>query len=250
MMKRIQLVIAYDGTDFCGFQKQHGLRTVEGELEKALQKVHKGKEVAVFASGRTDTGVHARGQVVHFDTDLAVPEDRWIQALAPVLPEDVQVVASKEVAQGFHARYDAVKKQYRYRVLSAKNPDVFRRHYVHHVFTPLCIEAMREAASTCIGTHDFTSFCSAKAVVTDKVRTISRFDICEEGDEIVFIIEGDGFLYHMVRILVGTLIEIGQKKRQAVEMKQILAAKNRQAAGPTVTGSGLYLSKVFYNEKE
>lgn len=245
-MKRIQLVIAYDGTDFCGFQKQPGLRTVEGELEKALEKVHKGKEIPIIASGRTDTGVHARGQVAHFNTDLAVPEDRWIQVLAPYLPDDMQVIKSKEVSPRFHARYDAVRKQYRYRVLSAKNPDVFRRHYVHHVFTPLCLNSMREAVSYCIGTHDFTSFCSAKAVIEDKVRTISRFEIREEGDELVFIIEGNGFLYNMVRILVGTLLQIGQKKRPPEDMKRILAAKNRQAAGPTVSGCGLYLWKVYY----
>lgn len=247
-MKRIQLVIAYDGTDFCGFQKQPGLRTVEGELEKALAKVHKGKEIPIIASGRTDTGVHARGQVAHFNTDLAVPEDRWIQVLAPYLPDDMQVIKSKEVSTRFHARYDAVRKQYRYRVLSAKNPDVFRRHYVHHVFMPLCLNSMREAASYCIGTHDFTSFCSAKAVIEDKVRTISRFEIRKEGDELVFIIEGNGFLYNMVRILVGTLLQIGQKKRPPEDMKRILAAKNRQAAGPTVSGCGLYLWKVYYTD--
>ncbi|MED3647938.1 tRNA pseudouridine(38-40) synthase TruA [Halalkalibacterium halodurans] len=247
-MKRIGLKVAYDGTDFAGYQIQPNERTVQGELESVLKNIHKGMSIRVTASGRTDTGVHARGQIVHFDTSLSFPVDRWPIALNSQLPADIRVLEAADVPADFHARYSAKTKEYRYRVLTSAQADVFRRNYTYHVRYPLDVEAMQRAAVQLLGTHDFSSFCTAKAEVEDKVRTIEDVALWREGDELIFSIRGNGFLYNMVRIIVGTLLEIGAGKRSAEEVAKILAARSREAAGKTAPGHGLILWSVEYDE--
>ncbi|MCL6617353.1 MAG: tRNA pseudouridine(38-40) synthase TruA [Anoxybacillus ayderensis] len=245
-MRRIKCTIAYDGTHFAGYQIQQQKRTVQGELEHALSIIHKGQFVRVYASGRTDATVHAYGQVIHFDTPLAIPDEKWPKALNALLPDDVIVKEASEVPSSFHARFSVKKKEYRYRVwIGEKN--VFLRHYVYYYPYKLHVMAMNEALRYVIGTHDFTSFCSAKTEIDDKVRTIYEAEVIQEGEELIFRLVGNGFLYNMVRIIVGTVLEVGRGERRAEEMKTILQQKNRSAAGKTAPGHGLYLWHVSYD---
>lgn len=246
-MERIKCTIAYDGINFCGYQIQPQHRTVQQEIEKALQKVHKGEAVRVQASGRTDSTVHAKGQVIHFDTPLSLAERQWMNALNTMLPDDVIVRQVEKKTEDFHARYGVEKKEYRYRVLLSKTADVFRRHYVYQHPYALEIEAIRKAIPYFIGTHDFTSFCSAKTDKKDKVRTIYEIDLMEQGDELVFRFVGNGFLYNMVRIIVGTLLSVGQGKIAPESIPDILKKQDRSFAGKMVPGHGLYLWQVNYN---
>ncbi|WP_078429447.1 tRNA pseudouridine(38-40) synthase TruA [Alkalihalobacterium alkalinitrilicum] len=245
-MRRFKCVISYDGTDFSGYQVQPQRRTVQGELEKALKTIHKNQTVQVFASGRTDASVHAVGQVIHFDTPLHIPTEKWGQALAANLPDDITIRNVQGVNPDFHARFHAVRKEYRYRVLNHKLSDVFRRRYTYHVPYEINIDVMKEATNFLIGTHDFTSFCSTGSPVEDKIRTIYQLEILIEEDEIIFSIQGNGFLYNMVRIIVGTLLEVGTGKRDVKDIKDIILAKDRAMAGKTAPGHGLYLWEVDY----
>ncbi len=239
--------VAYDGTFFNGFQVQPKGRTIQAEIETGLRKLHKGKKVKIFASGRTDTFVHAKGQIFHFDTDLEIPIERWHNALQTVLPGDIEVREISEAHQEFHARYDVVSKEYRYFVQRGRRMDVFRRHYRYFYPYQLSVENMREAAKYLIGTHDFTSFCSAKTDKEDKVRTIYSIDILEKEDELEFRLIGDGFLRNMVRILVGTLLEIGRGRRRAEDISKVLDSRDRERAGHTAPGHGLFLWEVNYD---
>lgn len=247
-MPRIKCTISYDGTNFSGYQVQPGKRTVQGELERALEKLNKGIFIRVSASGRTDAGVHARGQVVHFDTTLEMEPARWQIALNSLLPDDIAVSLAEYAKPDFHARFDAVGKEYRYFLFQSKHRDPFQRNYAYQFQYELDHGLMREAASDLLGTHDFTSFCSAKTEVEDRVRTVQEIDFFEENGLLVFRFVGDGFLYNMVRILVGTLLEVGTGRREAGSMLQLLAEKDRTKAGKTAPGHGLYLWKVFYEE--
>jgi len=245
-MQRYKCTISYDGTLFSGYQVQPGKRTVQSEIEEALRKLHKGRTIRISASGRTDAGVHARGQVIHFDSPLQIPEDRWVKALHSLLPDDIAILKVEKAAPDFHARFDAKGKEYRYFIRLSDVKDPFTRHYQFQYGYHLNIEKMKEAASYLIGTHDFTSFCSAKTEVEDRVRTLQRIEIDKDGDQLMFRFAGDGFLYNMVRILVGTLLEAGRGLRQPAEMKAILAGKDRSLAGKTAASHGLYLWEVFY----
>ncbi|KFF56630.1 MULTISPECIES: tRNA pseudouridine(38-40) synthase TruA [Bacillus] len=245
---RLKCTISYDGHLFNGYQVQPGKRTVQDELEKALAVLHKSKErIPVVSSGRTDSGVHAAGQVIHFDTPLAIPAERWPYALNALLPDDIAVKQAEIADDGFHARFSAVKKEYRYFVYTEKHPDVFKRHYAYHFSYRLSVQDMREAAKHLIGTHDFTSFCAAKTEVQDKVRTIYELDWTETDDGLQMRITGSGFLYNMVRIIVGTLLDAGIGKISPDDVKSMLEAKDREAAGRTAPGHGLYLWNVYYD---
>ena len=200
-MQRIKCTVAYDGSPFAGYQVQPGKRTVQLEIEKALSAIHKGDQVKITASGRTDAGVHAKGQVFHFDTVLSIPQEKWPTVLNSKLPPEIVVTSAEEVEEGFHARFSAVKKEYRYSVYQTKTADPFKRDFALHYPFPLNIEEMRRAAEFLIGEHDFTSFCSAKTEVEDKVRTIHSIEIEASEEEITFSYIGNGFLYNMVRIL-------------------------------------------------
>lgn len=247
-MPRLKCIISYDGTQFSGYQVQPGKRTVQGEIQKALTKLNKGVNIRVSASGRTDAGVHARGQVIHFDTSLEIEPARWQIALNSLLPDDIAVSSAEIVHQDFHARFDAAGKEYRYFLLLSKHRDPFQRNYAYQYPLELNYDAMREASKHLLGTHDFTSFCSAKTEVEDRIRTLKEIDFYEENGMLVFRFVGNGFLYNMVRILVGTLLEVGNGRRAADTMQSLLASKDRTLAGKTAPGHGLYLWQVFYDE--
>lgn len=245
-MQRYKAIISYDGTGFLGYQVQPKGRTVQAELEAALEKIHKGIPVKVTASGRTDAGVHAKGQVIHFDSPLAIPEDRWVVALNSLLPEDLAVLFVEKADSAFHARFDAAGKEYRYQLQLSGFRDPFQRNYVYRYPYALNLEAMREASRYLLGTHDFTSFCAAKTEVQDKVRTIKEIDFLLDGDLLTIRFVGNGFLYNMVRILVGTLLSVGSGDLSPEEIPSILEKKDRSAAGKTAPARGLYLWEVHY----
>ncbi|MBM7573060.1 tRNA pseudouridine(38-40) synthase TruA [Aquibacillus albus] len=248
-MDRIQCIISYDGTNFSGYQIQPNGRTVQAEVEKALTRMHKGLPIRVIASGRTDARVHAVGQVIHFDTSLNIPIQNWRQAFNALLPEDIRVKEVKRASNEFHARYDVVEKEYRYFILNTENEDVFLRNYTYHVRQPLDMKAMSEACDYLEGTHDFTSFCAANTSVKDKTRTLYDVSCFQEDGKVVFVFKGSGFLYNMVRILVGTLIEVGKGKRPPLNMKRVIDLQDRGAAGKTAPPQGLYLWNVNYEKR-
>jgi tRNA pseudouridine38-40 synthase len=245
-MNRYKCIISYDGSEFSGYQVQPKKRTVQSVIEAVLTKMHKGSPVKISASGRTDAGVHAKGQVIHFDSPLSLPKEKWELALNSMLPEDISVRSVEDVDPSFHARFDASGKEYRYFLYQSPKRDPFQRNYAFHYPYPLSLEAMREACTYLLGTHDFTSFCSARTEVEDKVRTIETIEILQEEERVSFRFVGNGFLYNMVRILVGTLVEVGSGKRTPEEIVEILEKKDRRFAGKTAPGQGLYLWKVFY----
>lgn len=245
-MNRFKCTIAYDGTNFLGFQVQPNGRTVQGDIEKALYKLHKGVEIRIHPSGRTDAGVHACGQVIHFDSPLSIPIDRWQVALNTLLPDDIVVVAVENVNTDFHARYNVVKKEYRYFLLNQKERDVFRKNHSYYYPYPVDLDRMIEGTKYLLGTHDFTSFCSTKSDKENKIRTIEEIEIWKDNNELVFRFVGDGFLYNMVRIIVGTLLKVGQGKLEPKDVKVILEKKDRQAAGKTAAPQGLHLWRVWY----
>jgi tRNA pseudouridine38-40 synthase len=245
-MIRYKCIISYDGSGFSGYQVQPNKRTVQSQIESVLAKIHKGSVVKIAASGRTDAGVHAKGQVIHFDSALSLPEDKWELALNSMLPEDISVLSVEKADSAFHVRFDASRKEYRYFLYQSPKRDPFQRNYAYHYPYPLNLAVMRKACTFLLGTHDFSSFCSARTEVEDKVRTIETIEISQDGDRISFRFIGNGFLYNMVRILVGTLIEVGSGKRQPEEIVGILEKRDRRYAGKTAPGQGLYLWKVFY----
>lgn len=244
---KVKCTVSYDGSQFYGYQVQPNKRTVQSEIEEALTKLHKGEEVKIFASGRTDAGVHAVGQVFHFDTKLRIPEVRWPLALNSLLPEDIVITSASYVEPEFHARFDVVKKEYRYILNQEEIKDVFKRKYCFHYPYKLDLQSIEKACDLLSGTHDFTSFCAAKTEVEDKVRTLYSIDVIKEDNEIIFCFIGSGFLYNMVRILVGTLLEIGQGIKSFEDIPAILKGRDRRLSGKTVPGHGLYLWKVYYD---
>ncbi|WP_100334340.1 tRNA pseudouridine(38-40) synthase TruA [Bacillus alkalisoli] len=249
-MNRVMCIVSYDGTSFQGYQVQPNERTVQGEIQKTLSKIHKGEEVKVTGSGRTDAKVHAVGQVIHFDTPLSLHEEAWKKALNANLPSDIRIVSSQKISENFHARFDVERKEYRYKIDISKDQSVFMRNYAYHYPFELNESSIRNAMSYLLGTHDFTSFCSAKTEVEDKVRTIYELELLEEDSFLTVRIVGNGFLYNMVRIIVGTLLEIGQGKKDSTEIFTILEKKDRSSAGKTAPAHGLYLWKVNYKDVE
>ena len=247
-MRRLKAIISYDGTNFAGYQVQPGERTVQLELEKVLSIMHKGKHVKVTASGRTDARVHATGQVIHFDTPLLIPCEKYAKALNVQLPRDIRVLDVEEVSDEFHARYSVKGKRYRYIWSCEQIQSPFRRHYtVETNGIKPDVETMREAAEAILGTHDFSCFCAANTSVVDKVRTVAKLELDWHGEELHMTIEGNGFLYNMVRIIAGTLWEVGTGKRDVGSVEEAIASGDRGKAGKTAPAHGLYLEKVYYN---
>ncbi|MBU8880211.1 tRNA pseudouridine(38-40) synthase TruA [Bacillus sp. FJAT-29790] len=245
-MQRYKCIVSYDGTRFAGYQVQPNKLTVQSEIERALNKLHKGIDIKISASGRTDAGVHAKGQVFHFDSQLNIPCSKWAVALNSLLPDDIVIVKVEAAESDFHARFDAKGKEYRYYVHLSPTRDPFRRNFAYQYPYSLDIRAMKEALPYLIGKHDFTSFCSAKTDVEDKVREITKIELHEDGELLVFRFVGNGFLYNMVRILVGTLIEVGSGGMAPHSIPEIVEGKDRALAGKTAPGQGLYLWEVFY----
>lgn len=248
-MRRLKATVQYDGTHFNGYQIQDEGRTVQQQIDRALRKIHKDDSIISVASGRTDTGVHALGQVIHFDTPLTIPEERWCIAMNTLLPSDVRIIAVEEVASDFHARYDATGKTYLYKWERTPIQSPFHRNYAVHIgYHYPDVDKMRQAAKHFVGTHDFTSFCSTKTATTNRVRTIQKLSIEEFGDELHMTIEGDGFLYNMVRTIAGMLLAVGRGQYDPDSIVEILAAKNRKKAAKTAPSHGLYLVEVHYTE--
>jgi len=246
---RLRATISYDGSGFSGYQVQPNGRTVQEEIEKVLTKMHQGTFTRITASGRTDTGVHAMGQVIHFDSPLTIPPIGWVKGLNAQLPADVRVFEVEQVADDFHARYDVCWKTYRYKWTLETIPMPFERHMVSHVpGKQPDIWRMQQAAQALLGEHDFQSFSATNTSIQDFVRTIYDVRLESHGNQLHLVVTGNGFLYNMVRILAGTLWEIGIGKKQPEDMAGIIAAKDRSKAGKTAPPQGLYLEKVGYEE--
>ena len=242
-MKRIELVVAYDGTAYHGWQLQPGAPTIEGELNKALSSLLQ-ERIQVIGASRTDSGVHALGNIAVFDTETRIPPEKLSYALNQRLPEDIRIQKSFETVPDFHPRHCSSRKTYEYRILNTPFPRPTRRLYTYFTYVPLDVERMRAGAAFLVGEHDFKSFCSTAAVVETTVRRIDEIRVEKEGDEIVIRVCGGGFLYNMVRIIAGTLMEVGRGSLAPFHIKEILEAKDRQAAGSTAPANGLTLIKI------
>ncbi len=256
MEKNILLTVEYDGSRFHGWQEQPGVRTVQGELQRALSRVI-GCETKVAGTSRTDAGVHALGQCCSFRTETGMPTERFPLAVNNVLAAgrngvspkvpDVRVISAEEMPCGFHARSSCKGKMYRY-IISLGEPDVFRRSYRYFVKGGLDIDAMSAAARYIVGMHDFAAFQSSGGTPRKTtVRTIFSADVINSGSDVVIEIAGDGFLYNMVRIIAGTLVETGQGRRSPEDMAVTIASRERSFAGHTAPPEGLYLAKIWFN---
>lgn len=249
-MRRIRLVVAYDGTNYSGWQMQNNAVTIEGELRKGLRNLL-GEEIELIGASRTDAGVHAMGNLAVFDTESQIPEDKFAIALNHFLPEDIRVQCSDEVSLEYHPRYQKTEKTYEYTVLNTKIALPAWRLYSYHVYQNLNVGEIKKAAQILEGEHDFSAFCSAGSQVKSKVRTIYEVSIHEEpivaengGKIIRFRVRGNGFLYNMVRIVVGTLLEVGMERRTVESVREALVTGKRQKAGPTAPPQGLVLLKI------
>ncbi len=251
-LRRYKLTIAYDGTEFHGWQKQVSgnggrLRTVAGVVEAALLRVLK-QPIDLVGASRTDTGVHARGQVAHFDAAISIPIERLTMAINSRLPRDIDVLGAQVVSPTFHAIRGAVSKQYRYFIHNTTHRPLERRHHVWHCWWDLDIDRMRDAAARLVGTHDFEGFSSAGHGRTTTVRTIHTCDVLRRRDapQVEIVVAGDGFLYNMVRIIAGTLVEVGRSHLEPHVMDKVLESRNRRDAGPRVPACGLWLEWIAY----
>ena len=248
-MKRVKLIVAYDGTNYCGWQVQPNGETIESMLNRHLTELLK-EEIHVIGASRTDSGVHADGNVAVFDTNARMPADRISYAMNTRLPADIRIQDSCEVPPDFHPRFQQTVKTYEYRICNRRFPNPIERLYSLFYYWDLDLEKMQKAASCLVGTHDFTSFCTKKEEVTNHVRRIYELDLTRSGDMIILRIRGNGFLYNMVRILTGTLLEVGLGDRSLPEVRLALEGKDRSLAGFTAPPQGLFLVDVFYPAAE
>lgn len=254
MTKNYFLKISYDGTNFCGWQRQPGSRTVCGELEAALFRLT-GEQIKLDGCSRTDSGVHALGQCASFSADIKIPTQNLARALNNILAEDrlesignVRILEAKEMPEGFHARFSSKGKSYIYKIKMCREPSVFDRTFYYQVSRPLDVGLMRRAAEYIVGEHDFACFQSAGSPKESTVRTVYGIEITQNNEENVMQIEvsGNGFLYNMVRIIVGTLVEVGMGKRSPESVDFAIKSQNRQNSGHTAPPQGLYLNEIFY----
>ncbi len=246
-MRRVLLTLEYDGTCYSGWQRQQNGLAVQQVLEEALSRAT-GENITVTGASRTDAGVHALGQAAHFDTDSRIPPEKYPFVLNTMLPPDVRVHTGREVPPGFHARFMTSGKRYTYRILNSRHGTAIRRHTHVHVPVPLLLSPMREAAQTLLGTHDFVAFQASGGTARTTVRTIRLCELTQSQDEFTLVIEGNAFLYNMVRIIAGTLIEIGQGKREADAFARAFVSLNRLDLGVTAPPHGLELTRVYYPE--
>ena len=247
-MPRIALGLEYDGSRFFGWQKQPGGATVQDALESVLAEVA-GAAIATIAAGRTDRGVHARLQVVHFDTAAQRPLSAWVRGVNALLPPPVAVLWAHEVADDFHARYSALSRSYRYELLNRAVRPALSASYTGWFHLPLDVPAMREAAAGLVGEHDFSAFRSSECQAKSPVRTIQALSIERRGERIDFAIRANAFLHHMVRNLVGTLVYVGKGKHPPQWAKEVLESRERVRAAPTFGPQGLYLETIEYEPK-
>ena len=243
--KRIRLTVAYDGTNYCGWQVQNNGITIESELNRCLTDLF-GEEIKVIGASRTDSGVHALGNIAVFDTNARMPAEKVSYALNQRLPEDIRIQASEEVAPDWHPRHCDSRKTYEYRIYRGQFPMPVKRLYSYFTYHELDVEKMRRAADYLLGEHDFKSFCQTGAQVETTVRTIHSLEVEEQGQDVIIRVCGNGFLYNMVRIIAGTLMEVGQGRRTPESMQTVLEACDRQKAGPTAPAHGLMLMKYEF----
>jgi len=244
-VRNIKLILAYDGGNYHGFQRQNNAVSVQNVLEKKLAIVF-GGEIKLAASGRTDTGVHAYGQVVSFFTEGTIPIDRVVRAINSHLPDDIVVRSAEEVDPAFSARHSAKDKIYIYKIQQGEVLDPFKRQYAWYIRKTLDLDKMNEAMQYIVGTHDFSAFRAVGSAPMHPVRTIFEANCKLQGDMIKFFFWGNGFLYHMVRNLIGTLVNVGKGKTTLDGFKAILEGKDRKKAGMTAPPQGLYLKEVNY----
>lgn len=246
-MRNIKVVLEYEGTAYSGFQVQTNAKTIQEQVEVALKELT-GENIRIVGSGRTDAGVHARGQVISFFTNSRIPADRFAPALNSCLPADIRALESAEAAQDFHARFSAREKTYRYLILNRRAPSALLRNLAYWIPERLDIKAMDLCAEELVGTHDFRAFMSTGSLVKTTVRTVIESRVQRLGDEglVEFRITANGFLYNMVRIMAGTLIQIGLRRLDPGVIRQMLKTGNRDLGGPTAPARGLYLESVRY----
>lgn len=253
-MRTLRLLIAYDGTRFQGWQRQENGPTIQAAIEDALAPLlgrssgDPRRAPVVHGAGRTDAGVHALGQVASVDGETRLPADAIQRALNAQLDRDIRVLHVTDEAPGFNARFSATGKTYRYRLVTTLVVSPFAHRFVWHRPEPLDVPSMRQAAADIVGRHDFSAFKSSGSAVLDSVRTVDRLDIVETGDELVFEIHADGFLRHMVRAIVGTVVEVGTGRRAPLSMPTLLESLDRRQAGETAPAQGLALVSVDYPE--
>lgn len=243
-MNRIKCVVSYDGTRFYGFQVQKKLRTVQGEIQKAIHNICKDEEIVIHASGRTDAKVHGRHQVFHFDTQREMPEKQWKRAINHFLPNDIYIIDSCLVDDDFHSRYSAQKKEYHYK-LSTKEYNPFDTNYIYQYNRPLDLQLMKEAAQIFVGEHDFASYCSYDQY-GNTIRTIYQINIIEEDGIITFQLIGNGFRRYMVRHIVGGLIQVGAGRVSKEKLKELLDSCGEKKCLYKAKPQGLYLYEVYY----
>ena len=248
-MPRIQLIVEYDGTRYAGWQRQENALAVQQVLEERLSALTKEK-IVLHGASRTDAGVHARGQSAHFDTLSRIPPEKFSFAVNTMLPEDIRVRLSREVPETFHARFSTKGKRYLYQFQVSPHSSPLNRLTHAHVIYPLDEKIMQEEARDLVGTHDFAAFAASGSVVRDTVRTIYRADIVRNGEEIRLIIEGNGFLYNMVRIIAGTLVGVGNEKIERGAFARAIQSGNRLDLGVTAPAHGLTLMEVYYHESD
>lgn len=244
-MANIKLIIEFDGTGYHGWQSQENAKTVQDTIEAAIVKIT-GEHSALAGSGRTDAGVHAIAYVANFRTTSRIPPERFSYALNSVLPDDITIVWSEEAHEDFHSRFSSTGKKYRYLVCNTEHRPAIMRNRTCHISEPLDIKLMKEAARQFVGTYDFSAFMAAGSGVENAIRTIRSVSLEKHGEIISFEIEGSGFLYNMVRIIAGTLIDVGRGKIPPDAISDIIDGKNRNNAGKTAAASGLYLVEVYY----
>ncbi|HHV16638.1 MAG TPA: tRNA pseudouridine(38-40) synthase TruA [Gelria sp.] len=244
-MARIRMTVEYDGSRYHGFQIQHNANTIQAELENGIKRLT-GEEASIICAGRTDSGVHALGQVIAFDTHSSIPEDKWHFALNSFLPADIQIIESSECSPFFNPRYDALSKTYHYIIYRQNKGSIFYRNYALHNTDSLNIVAMQTACKLLEGRHNFKSFCASGSSVKTFERSVFRCNLIEEKPFLRLEIQADGFLYNMIRIIMGTLLEIGRGSYCPETIKEIIAAQDRSRAGPTAPPQGLYLMAVEY----
>ncbi len=246
-MPNLKLILEYDGTHYHGWQRQPSLPTIQRTLEEAIQKIT-GEKITIIGAGRTDAGVHARGQVTNFKTKARLKPDAWQKALNSLLPEDIVVREAQKVSERFHARYDAKGKIYQYRILNRPFHSPIERQYQWAVYPSLNLSWMRAATRFLSGRHDFSAFQAGS--IRDRKRSalcsMKRLMLARKGDEILFTLEADRFLHQMIRMIVGTIVEVGREKRNPAEIQKILKSKDQSRAGQTAPAHGLFLVTVKY----
>lgn len=244
-MRNIKVVVGYDGTDYFGFQYQPEARTIQAELERVLRLITKEK-VTVYGSGRTDTGVHAEGQVISFRTEGSIPIDKLCIAMNSLLPPSIAVTEAGEVDADFHARYSARSRLYVYDILNRAVPSALQSRYSWHVRRPLDVQAMSESAKPLLGVHDFSSFACADRDEGSPIRDMTKLDVERQGEHVFVTMRANAFLRSMARIIVGTLVEVGLGQRPGADVETILEAHDRRLAGKTAPPQGLCLKEVEY----